>query len=135
MSARAVRKSAEHLVGKKRLAADAKAEAIRGKTTCAVRRIRSIIRRSFRSPRELNSNKKKAFSKSEHHHAVSVKDFETSSVWKKRTDLRDIFFEDLCDLGRGELGDSPGDDFGIRAGDVHHFVGLKFSVDRSDSFG
>src|SRR5881394_1347402 len=53
--ARAVRKLAEPLAVKKKRAADAKAEAILGRCICAVRRTRSIFRRSCRWRKGLNS--------------------------------------------------------------------------------
>src|SRR5437773_11190568 len=51
----AVRKLAEPLAVKKKLAADAKAEAILGRCICAVRRTRSIFRRSYHWHRAFNS--------------------------------------------------------------------------------
>src|SRR5205823_1701188 len=53
--ARAVRKLAEPLAVKKKLAADAKAEAIRGRCICAGRPTRSIFPANFHWHRESNS--------------------------------------------------------------------------------
>src|SRR5213082_3511392 len=96
--ARAVRKLAEPLAVKKKLAADAKAGAILGRCICAVRRTRSIFRRSCRWRKGLNSavRTKAARRSSLDWGAHAPRDCRTLAFLGKKRPFFDVFDHQNC---------------------------------------